>query len=130
MLMVVSAVLSFAVRPMVPTGGATLPSVQRPQRWHPIIKMKPYVPDGMTPEQYEAIKMADREKVALLDYAAWGPRFKRVAAPFWATDGFLTKAGAYMQTRVTQETQVRRVQAALCRSCLVLHLLAARVPFL
>lgn len=53
-----------------------------------------YVPDGLTPEQYEDIKTKEAEKIAKMDFAAWGPRFKRTAAP----DGdWMVKPGLWIR---------------------------------
>jgi len=54
----------------------------------------PYIPDGLSSEQYEEIKRRDAAKMAGKDLGAWGPRFQRAAAPFWATQQFLAKTGA------------------------------------
>ncbi|CAB9528446.1 expressed unknown protein [Seminavis robusta] len=41
----------------------------------------PYVPSGMSPEQYAQIKKTEAAKAASMDFGAWGPRFKQTAAP-------------------------------------------------
>lgn len=44
-------------------------------------KETPYVPSGLSPEQYNAIKKGEAAKQATMDFGAWGPRFKRSDAP-------------------------------------------------
>jgi hypothetical protein len=39
---------------------------------------KPYVPDGLTEEQYRKIKADELVKMQRMNFGAWGPRFKRV----------------------------------------------------
>lgn len=40
-----------------------------------------YVPSGLSPDEYEKIKAEEAEKIAKMDFAAWGPRFKRTGTP-------------------------------------------------
>lgn len=41
----------------------------------------PYVPDGLTPEEYAQIKQKEADDAAKMNYGAWGPRFRRSSAP-------------------------------------------------
>jgi hypothetical protein len=41
----------------------------------------PYVPSGLTLEEYTHIRQAEAAKISKLEYAAWGPRFRRSSAP-------------------------------------------------
>ena len=41
----------------------------------------PYVPSGLSIEQYSNLKKEEEEKRKKMNYAAWGPRFKRTDAP-------------------------------------------------
>ena len=41
----------------------------------------PYVPSGMSPEQYKKIKETEAARLQKMDFGAWGPRFKRTDAP-------------------------------------------------
>lgn len=41
----------------------------------------PYIPSGLTSEQYQKIRLDEAEKQAKMNFAAWGPRFKRSDAP-------------------------------------------------
>ena len=59
-----------------------------------------YVPDGLTPEEYSQIKKKEREKIAKMDFGAFGPRFRKDVRPrgdwflmssLWTT-GFQTNA--------------------------------------
>ena len=40
-----------------------------------------YVPDGLSVEEFAAVKLREEDYQKSLDLGAWGPRFKRVAAP-------------------------------------------------
>lgn len=40
-----------------------------------------YVPDGLTPEEYIQIKKKEQEKLAKMDFGAFGPRFRKSAPP-------------------------------------------------
>ena len=40
-----------------------------------------YVPDGLTPEEYSQIKKREQEKMAKMDFGAFGPRFRKSAPP-------------------------------------------------
>jgi hypothetical protein len=97
------------------------PALQvRPVVMTPALKVRPvvmrsYVPDGLTAEQYEALTAKERSRELQKDYAAWGPRFKRVAAPFWATRSFLAKSGAQISVKPTQ--QKKSVLAAIATIC-------------
>lgn len=42
---------------------------------------RPYVPDGLTPEEYSQIKKKEREKMAKMDFGAFGPRFRKDVRP-------------------------------------------------
>eukprot|EP00320_Phaeocystis_rex_P022238 CAMPEP_0119069484 /NCGR_PEP_ID=MMETSP1178-20130426/19589_1 /TAXON_ID=33656 /ORGANISM="unid sp, Strain CCMP2000" /LENGTH=123 /DNA_ID=CAMNT_0007051253 /DNA_START=188 /DNA_END=559 /DNA_ORIENTATION=+ len=93
--------------------------------------MMPYVPDGLSPEQYAALKAKEQKKASEKNYGAWGPRFQPTDAPFWATEKFLTKSGAFKRkTQQEQEMQlsvlarVRMGLMALLRT-LAVGLLAA-----
>ena len=60
---------------------------------------------GLSREQYEALKAEEQARAAEKNYGAWGPRFRPADAPFWATDKFLTKAGAFKRKmQQAQET--------------------------
>ena len=62
---------------------------------------------GLSREQYEALKAEEQARAAEKNYGAWGPRFRPTDAPFWATDKFLTKAGAFKRKmQQEQETQL------------------------
>ena len=37
----------------------------------------PYVPSGLTREEYEQIKQREADKIRSMNYGAWGPRFQR-----------------------------------------------------
>ncbi|KAI2493277.1 hypothetical protein MHU86_21274 [Fragilaria crotonensis] len=63
---------------------------------------RPYVPDGLTPEEYSQIKKKEREKMAKMDFGAFGPRFRKDVRPggdwflmssLWTT-GFQTNASS------------------------------------
>jgi hypothetical protein len=41
----------------------------------------PYVPYGLSAEQYSKIKKEEEDKMKKMNFAAWGPRFKRSDAP-------------------------------------------------
>jgi hypothetical protein len=41
----------------------------------------PYVPSGLSAEQYSKIKKDEEEKMKRMNFAAWGPRFKRSEVP-------------------------------------------------
>ena len=41
----------------------------------------PYVPSGLSPEQYEQIKQDEAAKTRKMDFGAWGPRFQKSDAP-------------------------------------------------
>jgi len=41
----------------------------------------PYVPSGLSIEQYSNLKKEEEDKRKKMNYAAWGPRFKRSDAP-------------------------------------------------
>jgi len=41
----------------------------------------PYIPSGLSAEQYARIKKEEDDKRKKMDFAAWGPRFKRSEAP-------------------------------------------------
>ena len=80
---------------------APSPSLQRaniisPRCASPCLR-KPYKPQGLTDAQWAAIKDADAAREQGKNYGAWGPRFQRVAPPFWATAGFLAKTGAIIR---------------------------------
>ena len=49
-----------------------------------------YVPDGLTPEEYSQIKKKEREKLAKMDFGAFGPRFRRDERP--GGDWFLMRS--------------------------------------
>ena len=40
-----------------------------------------YVPDGLTAEEYEKIKAKEKAEKEKKTFGAWGPRFRRTAAP-------------------------------------------------
>lgn len=42
--------------------------------------IKPYIPDGLTEEQYRTIKHNELAQKRSMNFAAWGPRFKRMTA--------------------------------------------------
>lgn len=42
---------------------------------------RPYVPSGLTEEEYNRIKDTEAERVSKLNYGAWGPRFKPSGTP-------------------------------------------------
>lgn len=41
----------------------------------------PYVPSGMSPEQYKQIKDDEATKMQRMDFGAWGPRFRQTDTP-------------------------------------------------
>jgi len=41
----------------------------------------PYVPSGLTKEEYAKIKRQEEEKASKMNYAMWGPRFRQSKAP-------------------------------------------------
>ena len=44
-------------------------------------KNAPYVPSGLSPDQYNQIKQEEAARLSKMDFGAWGPRFKRTQAP-------------------------------------------------
>ena len=42
---------------------------------------RPYVPDGLTENEYSKIKQKEIERLKKMNYGAWGPRFKRTGVP-------------------------------------------------
>ena len=40
-----------------------------------------YVPSGLSREEYSAIRKSEREREKKMNYAAWGPRFRRTGRP-------------------------------------------------
>jgi hypothetical protein len=42
---------------------------------------RPYVPDGLSADEYQQIKLQEANKAAKADYGAWGPRFQRTSTP-------------------------------------------------
>ena len=43
-----------------------------------------YLPDGLTEEQWAEIRLKEIRERQSKDLGAWGPRFKKQKAPFWA----------------------------------------------
>jgi hypothetical protein len=41
----------------------------------------PYVPDGLTVEEYQSIKKKEKDKVSKMNFGAWGPRFAPSSQP-------------------------------------------------
>ena len=66
----------------------------------------PYVPDGLSKEEYAAIKARDSNRERNKDYGAWGPRWNRQPAPSWADAEFLTKRMGAL-ARPTNPAQVQ-----------------------
>jgi hypothetical protein len=47
----------------------------------PLIVNQGYVPDGLTAQEYTAIKQKEAESIASKNFGAWGPRFQRTDRP-------------------------------------------------
>lgn len=41
----------------------------------------PYIPDGLSKEEYQRLKQEESERVSRMNYGAWGPRFRRTSTP-------------------------------------------------
>lgn len=98
----------------------------------------PYVPSGMSPEEYQKIKRNEALKQQKMDYGAWGPRFKRSDAPEgdWMVNTNLWIRGFQQQPGVgavplspeeTQQQETRRKQLGRARGAVVSFLLAYAV---
>ena len=81
-----------------------------------------YVPQGLTEAQYQAIKQRDADRIRSSDFGAWGPRFRRQSAPFWADKKFLSGHGALVSGGSDSQESADNLVNRLCRS---LNLLAA-----
>lgn len=46
-----------------------------------ILRSGPYVPSGLTAEEYQQLKQKEAEKLRKMDFGAWGPRFKKSDRP-------------------------------------------------
>jgi hypothetical protein len=50
-------------------------------RGAPTFLSRPYVPDGLTPDEYNRIKKKEQEKLSKKDFGAFGPRFLKTGIP-------------------------------------------------
>jgi hypothetical protein len=60
-----------------------------------LFRSGPYVPSGLTAEEYQELKEKEAEKMRKMDFGAWGPRFKRSDRPDgdWLLQPALWKMG-------------------------------------
>lgn len=92
-------------------------------------RLLPYKPKGLSDQEWAAIKKKDAERLQGKDYGAWGPRFRRVEAPFWASASFLAKTGAVVSGRLSSDmpSKWRRFALRLPRVLLGVLMLGAIV---
>ena len=91
------------------------------------IPPKPYVPDGLTPDEYLQIKRREQEKQSKMDFASFGPRFRKDERPkgdwflmrsLWTT-GFEPNAAAAANSSqsplVTMIAFLSRIRSTVCQ---------------
>lgn len=93
----------------------------------------PYVPSGLSPEEYSRIKKQEEEKLKKMNFAAWGPRFKQSDAPDgdWMVIPSLWTNGFNARSRVSNaDSSSRKRIAALLLSETLYFLRSRFAPFL
>ena len=83
-----------------------------------------YVPGGLTEEEYENIKTQEAEKLSKMNFAAWGPRFKRTEVPdgdwmvqpaLWV-QGFQSTRAATATPLTKEEWELRKTRRRQLKS--------------
>jgi hypothetical protein len=98
-----------------------------------LFRSGPYVPSGLTAEEYRQLKEKEAEKLRKMDFGAWGPRFKRSNRPDgdWLLQPKLWRMGFAVDdssgpsiTKVNQFTEgIKRFQTVCRRNLLPFTLL-------
>lgn len=89
-----------------------------------IFRPGPYVPSGLTAEQYQQLKQQEAEKLQKMDFGAWGPRFKRSDRPdgdwllqpkLWSM-GFSANNPSFTSTKSPIGRRLQRIRTVVTRN--------------
>mmetsp|Transcript_2672 Transcript_2672/g.5670 ORF Transcript_2672/g.5670 Transcript_2672/m.5670 type:complete len:260 (+) Transcript_2672:249-1028(+) len=101
--------------PMASVGMGAVPIRSSVRPRHAVPVLRGYKPKDLTWEQWEEVKRKDADAVRGKDYGAWGPRFKRTSAPFWASKTFLGWSGAIVDSGQPRQLRLASIRSSRVR---------------